>query len=65
MSSHQRERQNSSLELHLDVGASFLQFAGDAGDGATGASSCHQHVHPTCRGECEVLSVLKLLGHLF
>jgi len=32
-------------EFHLDIRAFLLQLAGDASDGATSASSSHQHVY--------------------
>lgn len=35
-------------ETHLDVGASFFQFAGDASDRPPRAGACHQHVQFTC-----------------
>lgn len=36
-----------NLIIYFDVGAFFLEFAGNARDGSTCASSCHQHVHFT------------------
>lgn len=36
------------LTTYFDVGALFLQFAGDACDCPPCACSCHQHVQFTC-----------------
>lgn len=51
-----------NLIIYFDVGAFFLQFAGNACDGPPRASSCHQHVHFTWWQKVSQRSRQEILG---